>query len=91
MKTIEAYLQSQVYTLKGENSKISDLLDRKTESLEKEREEHYTTKSTLDAEVQTLKEKVAVAADELERESNKAGSVLSILFRNWKISRRFRT
>lgn len=30
MKTIEAYLQSQVNTLKSENAKLSDLLDRKT-------------------------------------------------------------
>ena len=37
MRTIESYLQSQVNTLKGENSKLSELLDRKTESLEKER------------------------------------------------------
>lgn len=38
MKTIEAYLQSQINTLKSENSKLSELIDRKTESLEKERE-----------------------------------------------------
>ena len=37
MKTIETYLQSQVNTLKGENAKLSELLDRKTESLEQER------------------------------------------------------
>ena len=67
MKTIETYLQSQVNTLKGENSKLSDLLDRKTESLEKEREDHYNTKKTLDNEVQTLKDKVANVTDELER------------------------
>lgn len=36
MKTIETYLQSQINTLKGENSKLSELLDRKTESLAKE-------------------------------------------------------
>jgi hypothetical protein len=48
MKTIETYLQSQVNTLKGENSKLSELLDRKTDSLEKEREEHYNTKKSLD-------------------------------------------
>lgn len=67
MKTIEAYLQSQVNTLKTENSKLSELVDRKTESLEKEREEHYNTKRTLDAEVQTLKEKLTITKDELER------------------------
>lgn len=33
MKTIEAYLQSQINTLKSENSKLSELIDRKTESL----------------------------------------------------------
>jgi uncharacterized protein YdcH (DUF465 family) len=67
MKTIEAYLQSQVNTLKTENSKLSELIDRKTESLEQEREEHYNTKRTLDAEVQTLKEKLTNSKDELER------------------------
>jgi hypothetical protein len=36
MKTVENYLQNQINTLKGENSKLSDLLDRKTESLTKE-------------------------------------------------------
>jgi hypothetical protein len=36
MKTIENYLQNQVNTLKGENSKLNELLDRKTESLSKE-------------------------------------------------------
>jgi len=30
MKTIEAYLQNQINTLKGENAKLADLLDRKT-------------------------------------------------------------
>lgn len=30
LKTIETYLQSQVNTLKGENAKLSELLDRKT-------------------------------------------------------------
>lgn len=67
MKTIETYLQSQVNTLKGENSKLSDLLDRKTEDLEKEREEHYSTKKTLDSEVQTLKDKVSNLTDDLDR------------------------
>ena len=67
MKTIEAYLQSQVNTLKAENSRVSELLDRKTDSLEKEREEHYNTKKTFDSEVQTLKEKLTTAKDELER------------------------
>lgn len=63
MKTIETYLQSQVNTLKGENSKLSELLDRKTDSLEKEREDHYTTKKTLDTEIQTLKDKLANSRD----------------------------
>jgi len=44
---------------------LSDLLDRKTEDLEKEREEHYTTKKTLDSEVQTLKDKAANLSDDL--------------------------
>lgn len=88
MKTIEAYLQSQVNTLKTENSKLGELIDRKTESLEKEREEHYNTKRTLDAEVQTLKERLTSAKDELERESQKSGSVFLMLFRNSKMSRR---
>ena len=35
IQTIETYLQSQVNTLKGQNSKLSELLDRKTESLDK--------------------------------------------------------
>lgn len=63
MKTIESYLQNQVNTLKGENSKLNDLLDRKTESLAKEVENHYSTKRSLDAEVQTLKDKLANAKD----------------------------
>ena len=67
MKTIETYLQSQVNTLKGQNSKLSDLLDRKTESLEKEREDHYSTRKTLESDVQQLKDKVANTQDELER------------------------
>ena len=67
MKTIETYLQSQVNTLKGENSKLSELLDRKTESLEQEREDHYNTKKTLEEDVQSLKDKVANVQDELDR------------------------
>jgi hypothetical protein len=47
MKTVETYLQNQINTLKGENSKLNELLDRKTESLAKEVESHYTTKRTL--------------------------------------------
>jgi hypothetical protein len=30
MKTVETYLQNQINTLKGENSNLSELLDRKT-------------------------------------------------------------
>jgi len=63
MKTIEAYLQSQINTLKGENIKLADLLDRKTETLEKEREDHYNTKKTYSVEVQTLKDRLANAKD----------------------------
>lgn len=88
MRTIETYLQSQVNTLKGENSKLSDLLDRKTESLEKEREDHYNTKKSLETDVQSLKDKLANSQDELERESSKAGSVSLFLFRNLMMSRR---
>lgn len=67
MKTIEAYLQSQVNTLKTENNNLANLLDRKTESLEKERDDHYNTKRTLEAETQTLKDKLTNAKDELDR------------------------
>lgn len=67
MKTIEAYLQSQVNTLKTENNNLANLLDRKTESLEKERDDHYNTKRILEAETQTLKDKLANAKDELDR------------------------
>jgi hypothetical protein len=47
MKTTEAYLQNQVNTLRGENAKLAELLDRKTDSLDKEREDHYNTKQNL--------------------------------------------
>lgn len=67
LKTIETYLQSQVNTLKGENAKLSELLDRKTESLDKEREEHYKTKRTLEVELQSVKDKLANTVDDLER------------------------
>ena len=77
--------------MKGENSKLSDLLDRKTDSLEKEREDHYNTKKALEADVQVLKDKVANAQDELERESSKAGSVSLFLFRKSKMSRKSMT
>lgn len=67
LKTIETYLQSQVNTLKGENSKLAELLDRKTESLDKEREEHYHTKRNLEAELQSIKDKLTNSVDDLER------------------------
>lgn len=63
MKTVQNYLQNQINTLKGENSKLSELLDRKTESLAKEVEDHYTTRRTLEAEIQTQKDKLANARD----------------------------
>jgi hypothetical protein len=53
--------------LKGENSKLSELLDRKTESLDKERGAHYNTKNSLEVELQGVKEKLANANEELER------------------------
>jgi len=43
------------------------LLDRKTDSLDKEREDHYNTKKILANEVQSLKEKLATTKDDLER------------------------
>ena len=67
LKTIETYLQSQVNTLKGENAKLAELLDRKTESLDREREEHYKTKRTLEVELQSTKDKLANAVEDLER------------------------
>ena len=78
MKTIESYLQSQVNTLKAENAKVSELLDRKTDRLDKERDEHYNTKNNLQAEVQNLKDKVANVEDELEREVKRGGNVIFI-------------
>ena len=63
MKTVQNYLQNQINTLKGENSKLSELLDRKTESLAKEVEDHYTTRRNLEAEIQTQKDKLANARD----------------------------
>lgn len=63
MKTVESYLQNQVNTLKGENSKLSELLDRKTESLAKEVQDHYKTKRTLEADVQTQKDRLTNARD----------------------------
>lgn len=65
IQTIETYLQSQVNTLKGENSKLSELLDRKTESLDKERGAHYNTKNALEIELQSVKDRLANANDEL--------------------------
>lgn len=65
MKTLETYLQSQINTLKGENLKLAELLDRKTESLDKERSDHYKTKQGLEIELQSTKDKLANALDEL--------------------------
>ena len=65
LKTIETYLQSQVNTLKGENAKLAELLDRKTESLDREREEHYKTKRTLEVELQSTKDKLANVVEDL--------------------------
>lgn len=75
MKTIETYLQSQVNTLKGENAKLAELLDRKTESLDRERTAHYATKNALEVELQATKDKLANANDELERESKRSSNV----------------
>jgi predicted nucleic acid-binding Zn-ribbon protein len=82
LKTIETYLQSQVNTLRGENEKLAELLDRKTESLDKERGDHYTTKRSLEDQLQSVKDKLANASDELERVSKRSDSVINFLFRN---------
>lgn len=75
-------MQSQINTLKGENAKLAELLDRKTDSLDKEREAHYSTKISLQNELQATKDKLENANDDLERTSNKSDSVLNLLFSN---------
>lgn len=82
LNTIETYLQSQINTLKGENAKLAELLDRKTESLDKEREAHYSTKISLQNELQATKDKLENANDDLDRNSKKSDSVLNLLFSN---------
>ena len=47
MKTMENYLQSQVSNLSKDNTRIQELLDRKTESLEQEQQAYYNTKNSL--------------------------------------------
>lgn len=84
LNTIETYLQSQINTLKGENAKLAELLDRKTESLDKEREAHYNTKINLQNELQATKDKLENANDDIERNSKKSDSVLFLLFSNQK-------
>ena len=64
-------------------------MERKTDSLDQERDEHYNTKSRLEGEVQTLKDKVANVEDELERETKRGGNVLVYLFRMWRMSGRW--
>ena len=88
MKTLEAYLHSQVNTLKGENHKLAELHDRKTDSLDKERSDHYKTKQNLEVELQSVKDKLANALDELERSSKRSNSVTIFLFRISKTQER---
>jgi chromosome segregation ATPase len=88
MRTIETYLQSQIDTLKKENTQLSELLEDKTKSLAKEKEDHSNINRALASEVQSLKDKLANARDDLERDSKKSGSVTIKLFRNWKTSGR---
>lgn len=85
MKSMETYLQSQINTLKGENLKLAELLDRKTESLDKERADHYKTKQSLEVDLQSVKDKLANALDDLERSSKRSDSVILFLCRNFKM------
>ena len=71
MKTMENYLQNQVSSLSKDNKQIQELLDRKTETLEQEQQAHYKTKSTLEAQLQESKQKLASAKEDLERESKR--------------------
>ena len=61
---------------------MSELLDRTTESLDKEREEHYHTKRTLEVDLQSTKDKLANTAEDLEREAKKSNNVHHTIFRN---------
>lgn len=63
---------------------MAELLDRKTESLDKEREAHYSTKISLQNELQATKDKLENANDDLDRNSKKSDSVHILLFSNWK-------
>ena len=75
MKTMENYLQEQVSNLTKDGHRVQELLDRKTETLEQEKQAHYKTKSTLEAQLQTVKEKLAYAKEEQERDSKRSDSV----------------
>ena len=72
MKTMENYLQSQISSLSKDNTRVQELLDRKTETLEQEQQAHYKTKSSLQAELQDSKEKLASAKEDLDREGKRS-------------------
>ena len=69
---MENYLQSQISSLSKDNTRVQELLDRKTETLEQEQQAHYKTKSSLQAELQDSKEKQASAKEDLDRESKRS-------------------